>query len=150
LFVNAALFTLDAMATMMLTEPAISPTPEVLKAALGNSYIAYEKLMETVTSNALQPQWNYYKDGKAWLCKIQRKKKTVFWLSVWENCFKTTFYFTAKSSKGINALEIDDKIKIDFAGHKSIGKLLPLIFTIHTKQQLTDLLKVIDFKTSLL
>ena len=22
-------------------------------------------------------QWRYYKDGKAWLCKVQKKKKTI-------------------------------------------------------------------------
>ncbi|PKP08994.1 MAG: hypothetical protein CVU09_13085 [Bacteroidetes bacterium HGW-Bacteroidetes-4] len=39
-----------------------------------------------------QVQWRYYNDGKAWLCKVSYKKKTVFWLSVWEAYFKVAFY----------------------------------------------------------
>ena len=101
------------METRTLTDPAVSPSRKVLEHALGKAYSAYEDLMNTITGNnfELTPLWHYYNDGKAWLCKVQYKKKTVFWLSVWDKYFKMAFYFTEKNSKGIFELSIDDSIK---------------------------------------
>lgn len=36
----------------------------------------------------LSPEWRYYNDGKSWLCKMLSKKKNLFWLSIWEGCFR--------------------------------------------------------------
>jgi hypothetical protein len=138
------------METMVLTQPSISPTRKVLENALGKSFAAYEELMSTISGKYdLVPAWRYYNDGKAWLCKVQYKKKTVFWLSVWNKYFKITFYFTARNIEAINKLDIDDSIKNDFTGNKAVGRLLPLSLTITKKEQLKDAFKIIECKKSL-
>ena len=114
------------MEAPLLKDPAISPTKKVLENVLGKSYAAYEELINTIQADNLLPSWNYYNDGKAWLCKVQFKKKTIFWLSVWDKYFKMGFYFTEKNCKGIFEMEIDEGIKKDFKEHKPVGKLLPL------------------------
>jgi hypothetical protein len=68
---------------------------------------------------------------------------------VWDNYFKIAFYFTEKSLNGILELEIDETIKKDFVAHKPVGKLLPLVIDMRTKEQLPDLLKIIDYKKRL-
>ena len=140
------------METMLLKDPTISPTKDVLENALGRSFKTYEDLMDTIAGKnyGLLPDWNYYKDGKAWLCKVQHKKKTVFWLSVWDKYFKLSFYFTVKTSKGINALAIDSSIKNSFKANKPAGRLLPLVINVSKKGQLKDILKIIEYKISLL
>jgi hypothetical protein len=139
------------MEAPLLKDPAVSPTKKVLESVLGKSYSAFEELMDTIKSDnyALTPQWNYYNDGKAWLCKVQFKKKTVFWLSAWDKYFKMGFYFTEKNCKGIFEMDIDDSIKKEFKEHKPIGKLLPLGLRINKKTQLKDALKVVEYKKSL-
>ena len=139
------------METLALKDPTISPTKKVLESVLGKSYSAYEELMNTIESKnySLTPLWNYYNDGKAWLCKVQFKKKTVFWLSVWDKYFKMGFYFTEKNCKGIFEMDIDDSIKKEFKEHKPIGKLLPLGLRINKKTQLKDALKIVEYKKSL-
>lgn len=136
---------------MLLRDPDIFPSEEVLEANLGKDvFQVYQELMIEIAEVGLAPEWNYYRDGKAWLCKVINKKKTVFWLSVWDdNFFRTGFYFTAKNCIGIDALDINDRIKKDFSEAKSVGKLLPLILDIRKKEQLGDLLKIIDYKKSL-
>ena len=136
---------------MVLKEPGISPTKKVLENALGKTYDVYEELMDTISGkkHELIPQWHYYNDGKAWLCKVQYKKKTVFWLSVWDKYFKMAFYFTEKNSKGIFELDIDENIKKNFKEHKSVGKLLPLVLVINKKSQLKDAFKIIEYKKGL-
>ena len=139
------------METYLLREQQIFPTDEVLKNVLGKSYIVFEELIEIITDAkyGLVPQWNYYKDGKAWLCKVCYKKKTIFWLSVWDKLFKTTFYFTEKNCSGIADLNIEENLKESFRSSKSFGKFHPLTINLKRKEQLKDVLKVIEYKKSL-
>lgn len=139
------------MEEILLRDPAVQPTKEVLKKALGSSYPVYEELFEILNEPAfsLVPVWNYYNDGKAWLCKVCYKKKTVFWLSIWENYFKTTFYYTEKNCGGIMDIEIDEIIKVNFKNHKPVGKFMPLTMAIDSKEQIKDLLKIVEYKKSL-
>jgi len=131
----------------LLRDAAIYPTNDVLKNVLCESYVAFETLTNSLINElGWVLEWNYYKDGKSWLCKVCAKKKTVFWLSVWEGFFKTTFYFTEKHLEGLATLSISEQIKEDFCRMKPIGKLLPMVISIDKQEQLADLLKIIRFK----
>ncbi len=131
----------------LLKEQDIFPTNEVLANTLGNLYPIFEKFTNTITNSkfSLIPEWRYYNDGKAWLCKVCYKKKTMFWLSIWENFFKVTFYFTEKNTD-IEQLNIDAKIKNNFKNSKRIGKLIPLIIDVDDEKQLNDILQIIEYK----
>lgn len=135
--------------TMLLRDPDVQPTREVLKNALGGGYLLFDELMESLKTLDVSPEWNYYKDGKAWLCKAIHKKKTVFWLSVWEEYFKVVFYFTAKTGTGIPHLDISERVKKDFYEHAGFGKFVPLIFSVTEREQIEDIVKVINYKKSL-
>jgi hypothetical protein len=136
---------------MLLRDEATEPTDAVLEQALGKELFGvYQELMSLAKNEfELVPEWRFYKDGKAWLCKIVYKKKTILWLSVWENFIKTGFYFTEKTRLGVLDLEIDPKLKDDFSDAKPIGKLLPLSVDIETKEHLEDLKAIIKYKKSL-
>jgi len=136
------------MEVQLLREQEIFPSKEVLQDVLGKVYDVWAELEIRLTQDelSLTLEWNYYKDGKSWLCKVCHKKKTVFWISVWEGFFKTVFYFTEKHLKGIADLDISEQIKEDFCRMKPIGKLLPMVININRQEQLVDLLKVVWFK----
>lgn len=135
----------------LLKDPGIYPEKEVLSAALSGSYIAFELLMNAIADvkYALSPEWRYYKDGNVWLCKVSFKKKTIFWLSVWDGFFKTGFYFTEKYIQDILDLDIDKSIKDNFNSSKLIGKLKPLTICIHQKSQIKDILTIVEFKKNI-
>jgi hypothetical protein len=136
------------METQLLRESEIYPTKEVLKGILGQVYDVLEGFEARITLDdlALTLDWHYYKDGKSWLCKVCHKKKTVFWLSVWEGCFKTTFFFLERHLGGIADLDISEQIKEDFCRMKPVGKLLPMLIKIDRHEQINDVLRVIEFK----
>lgn len=136
---------------LFLRDEGIEPTDEVLEHAMGKELFAvYQELMYLIKNEfEMDPQWRFYKDGKAWLCKIVYKKKTILWLSIWENLIKASFYFTAKTRAGVLELEIDGKIKTAFSETNSIGKLIPLIVDIEVKDQLNDLRTIIEYKKGL-
>ena len=136
------------MEKLLLKEQEIYPSEEVLKNVLGQVYVVWAEFETQVIQGelSLTLEWNYYKDQKSWLCKVCHKKKTIFWLSVWEGFFKTTFYFTEKHLEGIADLEISEQIKEDFCRTKPVGKLLPMLISIDKQEQLSDLLKIVKFK----
>ena len=136
------------MEVQLLREPEIFPSKEVLKDILGKVYGVLENLETQLSQgeSALTFEWHYYNDGKSWLCKICHKKKTVFWLSIWNGFFKTTFFFLERHLESIAALDISEQIKEDFCRTKTVGKLLPMLIKIDRQEQLSDLLKVIEFK----
>ncbi|HBZ26545.1 MAG TPA: hypothetical protein DEO54_09985 [Rikenellaceae bacterium] len=133
---------------LLLRDENIFPDEDVLKTVLGDLYPVYREFIEIVTGEeySLETQWNYYKDGKSWLCKVSKKKKTILWLSVWSGYFKTGFYFTEKSMEAILALEIEKDLKETFLSTKPIGKLKPLVIDISSREQLKDALAVVGCK----
>jgi len=129
----------------LLREKEIFPSDEVLKNALGEVFSVLKELETRLTQDefGLLFEWRYYNDGKSWLCKVCHKKKTVFWLSVWEEFFKIAFFFLERHLEGIAALETDQN---NYTLEKECGKMIPLIFHINDKKQFPDLLKIIKFK----
>ena len=135
----------------LLNDPGTPPSEDLLKDLLKTVYPVYEEMLEVITGAeyGLAPQWSYYKDGKAWLCKVGFKKKTVFWLSVWDGYFKAGFYFVERHCPGVLELDIDEGIREDFKSKKPFGTLFPLTLEIRKKEQIRDLLTVIIYKKSL-
>jgi len=139
------------MNTQLLRNKETFPSLEVLKDALKDSYLTYEKMKSILADPeyGLTEEWNYYNDGKAWLCKICLKKKTLFWLSVWDGFFKTSFYFTEKNSSGLADLDINKSLKENFFKNKTKSRLIPLTIDIYNIEQLKDLLTLISYKKNL-
>jgi len=133
------------MKAILLTEPTIFPSKEVLKSALGATFNVFEALEAQLTQGefALTFDWHYYKDSKAWLCKVCHKKKTIFWLSVCNGFFKTSFFFLERHLEKIAALKMDEK---NFTMEKEWGKMIPFIFNISDEKQFADLFKLVKFK----
>jgi hypothetical protein len=133
------------MEIQLLREQEIFPSKAILQEALGETYHALETLETLLTQDdfALTFHWNYYKDSKSWLCKVSHKKKTIFWLSIWNGFFKTSFFFLERHLEGIAALSVNED---NFKMEKEWGKMIPLIFNINNKEQISDLLKIVTFK----
>lgn len=134
-----------------LTDPEVTFSNAYLKKESGEYYPVLSELLKTVQKNAFgfSPEWRYYKDGKAWLCKITHRKKTVCWLSVWEHCIMLGFYFTEKSGAEIENLDIAESLKESYRTHKPVGRLKPLIAEITSKEQLEDVYSLMHYKAGL-
>ena len=134
----------------LLTSPDLDLISDNLKNELGRWFSIYDTLTETLSKPPydISPEWRFYKDGGAWLCKMTRKKKTVLWISAWKQFLKCGFYFTEKSGDGISDLSIDQSLKSSFDKTDPIGKLRPLIIELTAKKQLDDLYTVASYMIS--
>ena len=137
------------MNQQLLNNPDVEPSEEVLQKEFGEWYPVYQVFIRTIQAEpfSLSPEWRYYKDGKAWLCKISRKKKTVVWLSAWEEHFKLGFYFTEKSGAGIPSLDVSSSLKENYASSKPIGRLKPLVAEVNEASRLADIYTLLEYKT---
>jgi hypothetical protein len=134
----------------LLRDPEVKPDEKSLRSVLGEEgFVLYSRVLTDIGSLGADFQWNYYKDGHAWLCKVVMKKKTLFWISVWDGYFKAGFYFTEKHVEAILDLNIDTNIKEHFATAKPIGKLIPLTINVDSTAKIDDLILVAQFKSSL-
>ena len=134
----------------LLTAADVAPTPDGLERELGDMFPLYERLTARLASPEfdVRPEWRYYRDGGAWLCKVTRRKRTVFWLSAWRSCLRVAFYFTARTGAGIPGLPIDASLIAAYANASLIGKLTPLLIEERSEEQLDDVVSVAAYKVS--
>lgn len=132
----------------LLLDEKIVPSDEVLSSLLAEAYPIYAEFISIITGErlGLDPQWKYYKDGHAWLCKIVYKKKTVSWLSIWYGFFKVTIYFSKKHMQEIDKLQINKKLIKDFHETAATKKYPHFSLDISRIEQLKDLLTIMDYK----
>lgn len=134
----------------LLSDPDQFPDDELFQRILDKPrYNIIRKIVESFIETGLALEWRYYKDGKAWLGKVTYRKKTILWLSVWDESIKVGFYFTEKSRLGVLNLDIDNHVKSSFAIVKPIGKLIPLVLEIKNEETLRVLKIIMDYKKNL-
>ncbi len=100
----------------VLSDPAIYPTEEVLSSHLAKAKPSFVSLFRYNHENFpdFVERWKYYNDGKSWLLNVSRKKKTLFWLSVNDGWFRTTFYLNAKAAPRVADTGIPQELKDKF------------------------------------
>jgi len=94
----------------------------------------------------MEYNWRYYKDGKAWLCKVQKKKKTIVWMSAWKGYMQATVYVPEKYINETYKLDISKEMIEKIKGTKRVGKSVPCIFEIRNLTILADFKKLVQFK----
>ena len=139
------------MEQAILSDPNQYPTEEIIFSHIGKSKMLWQSMFEFIHSNHpdFTEEWRYYNDGKSWLMKVQRKKKTVFWLSILENSFRTTFYFTDKTKKIITGSSISDALKEQYKNGKNFGKIKGITITYKNKKDAEDAKTLMAIKLSI-
>ncbi len=139
------------MSDLLLKNPKQFPDDTFLKDILEARYLIYfeiKKLVCKINSN-IEFLWNYYKDGKAWLCKVVLNKTTIFWLSVWNDCIKVTFYFSGKKKLAFMESDINDVYKKKLSEAKASGKISPLTLELADIEDLKDFAAIVALKIKL-
>lgn len=140
---------METINSIELRDETIYPDDKVLTGILGDSFPAYKELLELYDQKNLVYTWRYYKDGKAWLCKVQKKDKTIVWMSAWNGYMQATVYIPEKNIEQIYFLDISEERKEKIRNTKNTGKSKPCIFEVRTTDVLDDFKTVLQFKISL-
>jgi hypothetical protein len=94
-------------------------------------------------------EWRYYNDGKSWLMKVQHKKKTVFWLSIQKDSFRTTFYIHEKAKKIIEDSKLSEELKDQYLKGKNYGKIRGITVVYKNKKEIEFAKELIGIKISI-
>ncbi len=129
-----------------LADELTYPDGEVLRGVLGDSFGAYGALLALYGKLGMESEWRYYRDGKAWLCKVQKKKKTVVWMSAWKGFMQAAVYFPDRYIEEVLSLDLRESTKQKIRSTKNTGKSRPCIFEVRDESILDDLEKVMRFK----
>ena len=127
------------------------PDDEVLSRYLGKVKNTWDSFMDFLKENypSFSGEWRYYKDGKNWLYKLTKKKKTVCWISIWHNMFKTTFYFPDKAEELITSSKLKKEYINQFIHGKRYGKIRGITVEIKKSTDLKTTKALIDIKEKL-
>lgn len=132
--------------TLELHDVSIYPDEHVLKKLLGSSWSAYSALLELFDENGMTHEWRYYRDGKAWLCKVQKGTRTIVWMSAWKGFVRATLYFPERLAGEVPKLGISEATIRAIAAAKKVGKSTPCMFDIRDAGILEEFEKVMNFK----
>lgn len=135
----------------VLGDKSIYPSDEFLLSIIGDKMVFWQKLVSYVKDNYtdITEEWRYYNDGRQWLFKMQRKKKTIFWASILKDTFRITFYFGNKAEPVIGESPLPQKIKDGFRDARRFGALRPISIVVDENQDFDNILKLIDVKIKL-
>jgi hypothetical protein len=131
-----------------LTDKDEYPDDEVLSRHLGAVKRTWDSFLAFLAEDhpSFSREWRYYNDGKSWLCKVTKKKKTVCWVSVYDRLFKTTFYFPDRAEEFITAGDLTQEYIDQFLHGKKYGKIRGVTVSIRKPADLKATSVLIDIK----
>ncbi len=136
------------MADMCLSNKDEFPEDAVMARHLGKRKKYWDDFLAFIAEfdPDIAPEWRYYNDGKSWLCKVARKKKTLAWVSVYPGLFKVAFYFTDKAAELLSGSKLDKKYLDQFREGRYIGKLRAVVVEVTSKKALEQAKILLDVK----
>lgn len=142
----------------MLRQSTIDPAFDVIEKALKEANNAYMKFIEKLEAHELQLEWNYNKVYKSWMAKGLyrwigvrggRKKRTIFWLSIWEGFFKVSIYMPEKAKEEVYSLSLNDKTKKIIQNSKLVGnkyKFFAIVFDLFSEEMYEEVFKILELR----
>jgi hypothetical protein len=136
------------MEPIVLTDQSVKPTNEIVFSIIGDKSALWQKTMSYLYDNysEISEEWKYYNDGKSWLFRVLKKKKTLFWIRVLKDTFRVGFWFGDKAETFIEQSDLSESIKNDFRNAKrfKIGRGISIIMSDYNDVE--NVIKLIEIK----
>ena len=139
------------MEPIVLTDPNIQPTDELIFGIIGENSVYWEKLVDYLYDKHLNitEEWRFYNDGKSWLYKAVRKKQTLYWIGVIKDTFRVTFWFGEKAEPIIEASTLPESIKEDFRNAKRYGQLRAISIEVRSDNDFANVIQLVELKAKM-
>jgi hypothetical protein len=139
------------MEILNLKDPSVKPTDEYLMPILGDKILLWHKVLNFMHERYPDSEgdWNFYNDGKQWVFKMVRKKKTVFWAGLFEGTFRVTFYFGDKANVLIESSDLPTQIKENFTIAKRYGAIRPVSVVLDSDSAIQNIQLLVEIKQKL-
>lgn len=104
------------MEPIVLIDKSIQPDDALILSIIGEKQILWQQIIQHLYENYtdVSEEWKYYNDGKSWLYRTIRKKKTIFWIGVIKDTFRITFWFPNRAVPIVEESTIPEILKEEF------------------------------------
>src|SRR5512145_582096 len=136
------------MEPLILTDKNVFPSDEIISSILGERRKQWDELMLGVRHKypEAEGEWRYYMDGKSWLFKMTRKKKTLFWIGIIKDTFRITFYFGGKAAPLIQNGNLPAELSDQYFHGPTYGKIRAITIKVEHASQVEQALQLVDLK----
>ena len=130
-----------------LTDKFTQPREELIYKHIGDKELLWKQIMSYLHDHDdITETWRYYKDGKSWLLRIMKKKKTICWIRILEDTFRVAFYFAVRLEPDIMKSDLSYKLKSDFENGKTFNKTREIYIDLQHADEVEEVKKLIDLK----
>jgi hypothetical protein len=138
------------METIVLTDRLTTPTDELIFSIIGDKRIFWQRIINYLHDNHtdISEVWRFYDDGKCWLFRTLKKKKTIFWIGILDGTFRVTFYLADKAVPLIAQSNLPENIKTEYMNAKSI-KFRSITIKMDVAEDAENVIKLIEIKLKL-
>lgn len=139
------------MEPIVLTDKFVTPNEELVFSIIGDKSVFWKMIINYLHDNHpdISEVWKYYNDGKSWLFRTIKKKKTIFWIGVIEGTFRITFWFGDKAEPLLLNSDLPERLINDFGNAKRYGAIRPVTFTMTDSEDVECVKKLIEIKLKL-
>ena len=139
------------MEPIVLTDPNVQPTDELIFSIIGENSTYWEQLVDYLYDNHfdITEEWRFYNDGKSWLYKAVRKKQTLYWIGIIKDTFRVTFWFGEKAQSLIEASMLPDNVKEEFRNARRYGQLRAISIEVRRPEDVQNVITLIELKVKL-
>lgn len=135
---------------LALSDRNVVPDNELVFSIIGDKRkLLWQNILKGISENHsdVSWSWNYYNDGKQWLFKLVRKKKTIIWGAILKSGdFRITFYFGDKAAPMIETSDLPENIRDDFRTAKKYGAIRPITVLVNSEQDVDNIMKLAGIK----
>ena len=136
------------MEPIVLTDPNVQPTEELIFSIIGENRVFWEKIVDHLYENHadITEEWRFYNDGKVWLYRALRKKNTIYWIGVQKDTFRVSFWISEKAIPMIESSDLPERIKEEYRNAKPFNHSRCVTVIMVSDEDLENVIKLIDLK----
>jgi len=126
------------------------PTDELIFSIIGDKKIFWQRILSYLHDNHtdISEVWRFYDDGKSWLFRTLKKKKTIFWIGILDGTFRVSFYLADKATPLIVQSALPEKIKKEFLNTAG-NKFRSITIKMNDADDAENVIKLIEIKFKL-
>lgn len=139
------------MDPIVLTDPNVQPTEELIFSIIGENSVYWEQLIEYLYENHfdITEEWRFYNDGKSWLYRTLRKKKTLYWAGIIKDTFRISFWFGDKAEPVIETSTLPENMKEQFRNAKRYAHSRAVSIEVRSPEDFENVVKLLELKVKL-
>jgi len=136
------------MEPIVLTDPNIQPTDELVSSIIGENHVYWQQIIDYLYGNHfdITEEWRFYNDGKSWLYRALRKKKTIYWIGILKDTFRISFWLSNKAEPLVESSDLPERIKEEFRSAKRFNTTRCVSIIMGSPEDYENVIKLIELK----